>query len=166
MFRPRFAQIGFASLFALFPLGAVPQDAPGARMRSAAEALIASVAAGPRSRLVLPPADPQRTEWHYTPRSRPGLSFADLDATQREAVHRLLRTALSSVGHRKALNIIELELVLREIETFGLLRDPRKYFVVFFGAPDAQAPWGWRFEGHHLSLNFTLRGDSDRKSVV
>ena len=40
------------------------------------------------------------------------------------------------------------------------MRDPEKYFVVFFGAPGASHPWSWRFEGHHLSLNFTLRGDS------
>jgi hypothetical protein len=50
--------------------------------------------------------------------------------------------------------------VLREIETFGLLRDPEKYFLVFFGDARRKPPWGWRFEGHHLSLNFTLRGDA------
>jgi hypothetical protein len=73
----------------------------------------------------------------------------------------LLRTALSAVGHRKLVNIIELELVLHELETFGgLMRDPEKYFLVIFGEPHATNPWGWRFEGHHLSLNFTLRGDS------
>ncbi len=160
MFTPRIARIGVASLLALFCPAAESQDPPGARMRAAAEAVVASVEPGKRARLVLPLADPQRTEWHYTPRSRPGLAFGELDAAQRDAVHRLLRTALSSVGHRKVLNIIELELVLREIETFGLLRDPGKYSVVFFGAPGASQPWGWRFEGHHLSLNFTLRGDA------
>jgi uncharacterized protein DUF3500 len=139
---------------------AADMQAAGANMRVAAEALVASVDARKRSRLVLPFTDAARTDWHYTPRSRPGLSFADLDAAQREGVHRLLKGALSAVGHRKVVNIVELELVLRELETFGLLRDPEKYFVVFFGPPDAQAPWGWRFEGHHLSLNFTLRGNA------
>src|SRR5207245_8988144 len=44
-----------------------------------------------------------------------------------------------------------------QLETFGgLLRDPEKYYVSIFGTPDAAAPWGWRLEGHHLSLNFTL----------
>ena len=56
-------------------------------------------------------------------------------------------------------NIIELELVLREIETFGLMRDPERYHVTIYGAPDRAERWGWRFEGHHLSLNFTLAGD-------
>ena len=128
-------------------------------MRAAAQALAASVDADRRAKLVLAFDASERTDWHYTPRSRPGLSFAQLDRAQREAVHALLKTALSAVGHRKVLNIVELELVLREIETFGsLMRDPEKYSLVIFGTPDAKAPWGWRFEGHHISLHFTLHG--------
>jgi predicted DNA-binding protein (UPF0251 family) len=150
------ARIRFAALLLLF-VAALPALS---QMRPAAEALIASVDAARRAKLVLPFDDPARTEWHYTPRSRPGLSFADLDAKQREAVHRLLKTALSEAGHRRVVNIIELELVLKELEfALSLLRDPEKYAIVMFGAPDASKPWGWRFEGHHLSLNFTLRGD-------
>jgi hypothetical protein len=74
-------------------------------------------------------------------------------------VHALLKTALSAAGHRKVVNIIELELVLREIEAFGMMRDPERYHLTIYGKPDAKAAWGWRFEGHHLSLNFTLAGD-------
>jgi uncharacterized protein DUF3500 len=131
-----------------------------ARMRAAAESLIASVDEGRRAKLVRPFAGDERADWHYTPRSRVGLSFKDLEPAQRESVHRLLKTALSAVGHRKVVNIIELELVLKDIEfALSLLRDPEKYYVVIWGKPDAAAPWGWRFEGHHLSLNFTLAGD-------
>jgi hypothetical protein len=150
----------------LFAAGVAPsavgQDLAGtaAKMRGAAQAMIAGVDERRRSRLVLPFADAARTDWHYTPRSRPGLSFADLDPKQRESVHALLKTALSEIGHRKVVNIIELELVLRELELSGaFFRDPEKYWIVFFGAPEARAPWGWRFEGHHLSLSFTLRGE-------
>ena len=137
------------------------RDMPGAteRMRAEAQSVIALFQGRARETLVLPFASGDRIDWHYVPRSRVGVSFADMDPQQREAVHRLLRAALSAIGHRKVVNIIELELVLRELEMFGLMRDPGKYFVAFFGSPDAKAPWGWRFEGHHLSLNFTLRGD-------
>jgi len=156
-----FAQLTVASLLTLAAPAQAAQETPAARMRSASQALIASVDAGRRAKLVPPFEGEARADWHYTPRSRPGLSFAELDKAQRDAVHRLLKAALSAIGHRKVLNIIELELVLREIETFGsLMRDPEKYFIVFFGSPDAKTPWGWRFEGHHLSLNFTLRGDN------
>ena len=150
----------FAAACAFACLPALGDAAVAANMRSAAQALLASVDAAGRHKLILPFEDEKRTDWHYTPRSRPGLSFADLDAAQRDRVHRLLRTALDAAGHRRVMNIIELELVLREIETLGLFRDPEKYSVVFFGAPDAGKPWGWRFEGHHLSLSFTLRGDA------
>jgi hypothetical protein len=153
-------QPALAALLAFATVPAHADPATTAKMRAAAEALIASVDAGKRGKLVLPFADDKRVDWHYTPRSRPGLSFADLNAAQRDAVHKLLRTALSAAGHKKLVNLVELELVLREIETFGLMRDPEKYFVVFFGPPHASSPWGWRFEGHHLSLSFTLRGDA------
>jgi hypothetical protein len=130
------------------------------KMRAAAMALASSVDERRRGKLVLSFTDPLRTDWHYTPRSRPGLSFADLDVKQRESVHGLLETALSEIGHRKVVNIIELELVLREMEfAMALMRDPEKYSIVMFGPPSATAPWGWRFEGHHLSLSFTLQGD-------
>jgi hypothetical protein len=150
--------LALAGALACTPVLADPATA--ARMRSAAQAMLASVDAAKREKLALAFADEKRTDWHYTPRSRPGLSFADLDPAQRENVHKLLRTALTAAGHRKVVNIVELELVLREIETFGLFRDPEKYFLVFFGSPDAAKPWAWRFEGHHLSLSFTLRGDA------
>ena len=103
--------------------------------------------------------DSDRVDWHYTPSSRNGLSFKELDARGRDAVHALLKTALSAVGYRKVVNIIELELVLREMEAFGLMRDPERYHVTIYGTPSRTERWGWRFEGHHLSLNFTLAGD-------
>ena len=49
--------------------------------------------------------------------------------------------------------------MLREIETFGLMRDPERYHLTIYGMPSNSSAWGWRFEGHHLSLNFTLAGD-------
>jgi hypothetical protein len=142
------------------PARAQTMESPAPKMRAAAEALIASVDERRRAKLVLPFAGEDRADWHYTPRSRLGLTFAELDPAQRESVHRLLKTALSALGHRKVVNIIELELVLKDIEfALSLLRDPEKYTIAIWGKPDPGAPWGWRFEGHHISLNFTLRGD-------
>ena len=91
------------------------------------------------------------------PRSRSGLPFKAMSSGARAAAHELLKASLSSVGYTKAVNVMKLEDVLRQLETFGgLLRDPEKYYVSLFGAPDGTSPWGWRIEGHHLSLNFTL----------
>lgn len=131
-----------------------------ARMRVAADRLLAALPPAAREKAVRAFDDPDRVDWHYTPRSRNGIALKELDAKGREAVHALLKEGLSAAGYRKAVNIIELELVLRELETFGaLMRDPERYHLTIYGAPSKTAAWGWRFEGHHLSLNFTLAGD-------
>ena len=141
-------------LMALFALPAHSQA-----MRQAADRLLAAAPEATRTKILRPFDDRDRLDWHYTPRSRNGAALKELDARGREAVHALLKTALSAAGYRKATNIIELELVLREMETFGLMRDPERYHLTIYGRPDPKAAWGWRFEGHHLSLNFTLAGD-------
>ena len=145
------------ALFVLALLLAQPAYAQA--MREAAERLLAAVPEAVRKKIIRPFDDRDRLDWHYTPRSRNGAALKELDSRGRDAVHALLKTALSAAGHRKVVNIIELELVLREIETFGMMRDPERYHLTLYGKPDAKAAWGWRFEGHHLSLNFTLAGD-------
>ena len=63
----------------------------------------------------------------------------------------LLRAGLSEAGMTRAEGIMELEAVLRALEGGrGPARDPERYFVTIFGDPAGPAPWGWRFEGHHL----------------
>ena len=134
-------------------------SAVAAKMRESTERFLATLPERQRALAVRPFDDADRVDWHYTPRRRNGVSFKDLDSRSREAVHGLLQTALSAVGYRKVVNIIELELVLRELETFGVMRDPERYHVTIYGTPSDTNRWGWRFEGHHLSLNFTLAGD-------
>lgn len=158
-------RVAMAMLSAVLACGAAAQDRvhptadAAAKMRVAVERLLAGLPQKSRAQAVLPFDDRDRVEWHYTPRSRNGIALKDLDATGREAVHGLLRIALSASGYRKVVNIIELELVLREIERFGWMRDPERYHLTVYGTPDRAQRWGWRFEGHHLSLNFTLAGD-------
>jgi len=135
------------------------QVADGARaaLAPAASAFLAALTADQRRAAVFPFAQDERKNWHYVPRSRSGLPFKEMSAGARAAAHELLKASLSSVGYTKAVNVMKLEDVLRQLETFGgLLRDPEKYYVSVFGAPDGASPWGWRIEGHHLSLNFTL----------
>ncbi|MBX2841335.1 MAG: DUF3500 domain-containing protein [Flammeovirgaceae bacterium] len=100
----------------------------------------------------------ERQNWHYIPRERKGLPFEELDQAQRKKGIALLKTALSTQGYNKIRAIMELELVLRELEGRGpndRRRHPELYYFSIFGEPSAKEPWGWRFEGHHLSLNFS-----------
>ena len=73
-------------------------------------------------------------------------------------------SALAERGAARAETIITLENVLREIEKDPVRRDPSLYYVTIFGDP-AKTPWGWRFEGHHLSLNFTIF-DAERVAIT
>jgi hypothetical protein len=87
------------------------------------------------------------------------LAIRDMTPAQRSLASALLVTGLSDRGFSKAEQIISLEQVLRELEagrTGAPVRDPELYFLTVFGAPGATGPWGWRFEGHHLSVNYTI----------
>ena len=39
-------------------------------------------------------------------------------------------------------------------------RDPELYFFTVFGTPSAKGPWGWRVNGHHLSVHFMVADGS------
>src|SRR6185369_2024038 len=71
----------------------------------------------------------------------------------------LLRVGLSQKGIERTQAIRQLENVLKVIEQGkGPLRDPDNYFFTVFGEPSDSGAWGWRYEGHHCSLNFTVVG--------
>lgn len=105
----------------------------------------------------------ERFNWHFVPRERKGITFHDLDETQTQAATALMRASLSEQGSEKAEAIFELENVLREVENRppnDTYRDPLNYYFSVFGKPDGEKEWGWRLEGHHLSLNFSsARGE-------
>jgi hypothetical protein len=101
-----------------------------------------------------------RFDWHYIPRARKGLPFARMTGPQRSFALGLLALALSERGYSKAEAIRQLELVLRVIEGGSKRRDPELYYFTIFGQPGPDAPWGFRYEGHHVSLNWTIIGDA------
>jgi len=101
--------------------------------------------------------DDERSFWHYTPSPHRGLTWEKMNDRQRDAMTKLLQTGLSQQGLHKTKEIMALENILREIEGRGpddRYRHPELYYFMLFGEPGDQ-PWGWRFEGHHLSLNYT-----------
>lgn len=107
--------------------------------------------------------DPQRLNWSYVPQDRTGIPLRAMNAEQRTAAMGLLNMGLSERGTRLAHGIMELESTLRELEhavgsPWAARRDPGLYYLTLFGHPGAAAAWGWRFEGHHLSVNATDLG--------
>ena len=106
--------------------------------------------------------DDSRFEFRFTPRARTGLPLKEMSEAQRAKAHALLKTGLSMRGYTTATTIMDLENVLKAIEPprtgpNAIVRDPELYFVSIYGDPAARAPWGWKFEGHHIAVNFTHR---------
>lgn len=100
--------------------------------------------------------DTERVNWHFIPRDRKGIALKELDDSQRALAHGLIVTGLSHQGYRQALEVMSLEKVLFLKEDNNPTRDPGKYYLSVFGTPDPKGTWGWRLEGHHLSLNYTV----------
>lgn len=104
-------------------------------------------------------AVPDRTRWFYTPTHHGGIPMSDQRADQQQLVMKLLSTALSERAYVTASMIIGMENVLDRLEGWSRKfdrvrgRDPGSYWLRVFGDP-GQGCWGWRFGGHHLSLNF------------
>src|SRR5215831_4875707 len=129
-----------------------PSDSD-AEMSAAATRFLAALRPEQRKQAQLELQEKERSNWHFIPRSRKGLPFKNMAQEQRQLAERLIATGLSRRGYDTAFTIMGLETVLAE--TDGPYRDPELYYLTIFGDPGSNQPWGWRFEGHHLSLNFT-----------
>jgi len=138
---------------------AADTQASAKAQRAAAAALVDATAIDQRSSLVQPFTDAARSNWHYIPRARVGVPFKTMDAKQRSSAERLLAAALSDHGLETVRTVFALEIALRELESSSI-RDPENYAFAIYGTPREDGAWGWRVEGHHLSLHFTL--DRDR----
>lgn len=140
----------------LLPAHGVPAD----EMVAAAERFVAALTPEERSHAQMSADDPDRTRWHFVPtemHARKGLAVQDMKAESRLLAHALLHSGLGQAGYLKATTIMSLESILHRLETGGRLeRNPELYFFSIFGEPGARGKWGWRVEGHHLSLNFTV----------
>ena len=129
------------------------------RMTEAAAALLDALDSGQRAMAQLTFEDGERSNWHYTPpENHGGITMGELDARQHLLVHGLILTGLSLPGYAKATAIIAIESVLAgaERDRTRFDRDPSLYHVSVFGTPGGGEPWGWRFQGHHISLNCTI----------
>jgi len=144
-------------------MSSAPPSKTAVTMADAANALLADLNAEQKSKASFKFEDDTRFEFRFTPRARTGLPLKDMTEPQRSRAHALLKTGLSMRGYTTAKTIIDLETVLRAIEPprtgpNAIVRDPELYFVSIYGTP-GKSPWGWKFEGHHISANFTIVDD-------
>jgi hypothetical protein len=131
---------------------------PAEEMAAAANNLLAALNSDQRAKALYEMKDEVRFDWHFIPKPRKGLPVKEMTPSQRNLAHALLSTGLSQAGYVKAATIMSLEQVLFDLEKQkGPTRDAELYYFTIFGAPGKSA-WGWRVEGHHVSLNFTVEG--------
>lgn len=143
-------------LVSLLPILARAHE-PVAEMTTAARQWLDALTPEQRKTAVYPLADAERENWYYIPKARAGVTLKSMTEPQQVLARALLRSGLSQRGYAKAEAIIALENILRELEKADH-RDPTLYYVTIFGTPAPDQSWGWRFEGHHVSLNFTIIG--------
>ena len=132
--------------------------APPDEMTRSAKAFLDALTPEQRQKATFPFQSDERENWWFTPVDRRGLPLKEMTSAQWHLAYALLSTGMSHDGLRKALTIMSLEQILQDMEgpNRRFPRDPELYFVSVFGTPDAKGTWGWRVEGHHLSVNVTL----------
>jgi len=148
-------------------------------MLAAATKFVASLTPEQRQKAAFAFDADERMHWHFIPTGPPpmfprnGLTIKEMTEPQRKLAHDLLKASLSQRGYLTASSIIDLETVLGALEAAQraaappraagapppnapIVRDPERYFFSIFGTPSAKDTWGWRVEGHHVSLHFTI----------
>ena len=132
-------------------------------MNEAGSKFVESLDAQQRARATYPYLDGERVFWYYPPLNRHGLALRDMDENQRGLAYALMATGLTDRSYEQAKQIIEHESVLGPLEKeqgiVSFVRDPDLYYFTIFGEPGGSEPWGWRAEGHHVSLHFSIWGD-------
>jgi hypothetical protein len=136
----------------------------GVQMSDAAAKLANSFNDDQKSKALFAFDSKERSNWNFVPMqdkdkkpTRKGLRFDQMTDEQKDMAKALLRAGTSNSGFLKATTIMSLEAVLAELEKNGaMVRKPGWYFVSIFGTPSKAGKWGWRIEGHHLSLNFVV----------
>src|SRR5262245_28426 len=148
----------------------VAAERSSSAMASAASKFLASLTPEQRQQATFDFNSDERLRWHFIPTEmfpRKGLLVRDMNDTQRKLAHDLMKAALSQRGYLTASSIMDLETVLGAIEEAQrttertrtgtpLAREPVKYFFSDFGTPSTKDTWGWRVEGHHVSLHFNV----------
>lgn len=171
---PKFTTALLLFLCVIFQLNVKGQSTYNDEIRKASTAFIQSLSPLQKRAALVSFDDTARVHWNNLPvglRARAGISIGDMTEAQRKLLHRILSVSLSSQGYLKATGIMHLDNLLNMfVDTayyrkdindtlrqflFDLKWTHRNYYLAFFGTPAAKN-WGYKVEGHHLSVNYTF----------
>ena len=148
-----------AAILTVSTLGLTVAAGPSpVRMAAAATEFLKSLTPEQRQQATFAFDSAERLRWHFVPQfERNGLTVKAMTEPQRKLAHDLLRTGLSERGYSTYSQIMQLESILRALESgSGPTRDPEGYRFSVFGTPSAKGTWGWRVEFHHVSLHYSV----------
>jgi hypothetical protein len=151
-----------AAMVTLAPTDATAQAASAAAMREAANTFLAALTPVQRAEATMYFNHGERFNWNESPGPRLGVVFRELNDSQKQLAMDLLRASVGEAGYHKIRMSIAREPVLSAMQRTprgAALRAPDLFYIAVFDTPSATEPWGWRFEGHHISANFTVHGD-------
>jgi Protein of unknown function (DUF3500) len=146
-------------------------DTPASKLAGAAQRFVEALTPEQKKQAMFPFDSPERTNWDFVPLqdknkqpTRKGLRLQDMKPEQKKLALGLVEAGTSISGNKQATTIMSLESILKvqEAKKPANIRDPEWYFFTVFGTPGKTGQWGWRVEGHHLSINYTL----DNNEVV
>ncbi len=116
--------------------------------------------------------DDERRDIHFAPFLIDGVRLDALDDRTRGLVDELLAVTLSRTGVQRVADVRQLETAVHRADgnafvewITGGFRDPGRYYVALFGVP-GEGAWGYRLEGHHLSLNVTVPAKGELPAVT
>lgn len=164
--------------FAVAQFTAGAQKSYNTQIREASSAFIQTLSPLQKKSALLSFDDTARIQWNNLPiglRARAGISIGDMTEPQRQLLHRILSASLSSQGYLKATGIMHLDNLLNIFVDTAYARKEfndtvrqflinlkwthRNYYLAFFGSP-SDNNFGYKIEGHHLSVNYTFSGDN------
>ena len=147
----------FVFLVAIFMLFSKNIDAQ--KSVAAANHFITLLSNQQKMETVFPFDSDERYNYHFVPIERKGITFNEMNELQKVAAFDLLKTCLGDDAFIKTKEIMQLDQVLKVLEMRkpeDHYRDTGNYHITIFGIPSAKTIWGWRFEGHHISFNFSF----------
>jgi hypothetical protein len=161
MYRKHLLKVAvFAAVFAaLLSMATIASQRSAADMARAASQFLSSLTDQQKTKAEFPFDAEERLRWHFIPNEmfpRKGLTIREMNDQQRKLANDLLRTGFSARGYIKVSSIMQLEDVLKIIEGGRFARNKEDYYFAVFGSPGNNGPWGWRVEGHHVSVHFNI----------
>lgn len=134
-------------------------------MVDAARRMLQAMSAEQRAQTLYPLNDAERFNWHFVPlndrekrvSTRKGIMLEEMSAPGQAAAMDLLKTCTSPDAYTWSQQIMERENIIGELEPNNIwFRRPGWYFYTVYGEPSDKGSWGWRIDGHHLTISVAI----------